>query len=217
MTMLTPTDDAKRLNSPPLQERPVNRAPRGLGQAGSLTGPALGRGWGLSAEYLALLKRRAAEMRKNPTEPEIRVWRILSRSQFEGHKFRRQSVVGRFIADFLCPQKALIVEVDGDTHDEVKDRLRDDILASRGYRVVRVTNHDVMTNLDGVAHVIAEALSAAPDRWDRPHPNPSPEGEGLRKGEPQASPSPSGEGLGVGPVSEKLPKRLGIDLEGSMG
>ena len=73
----------------------------------------------------------------------------LSNGQLSGHKFRRQSVIGRFIADFLCPQKALIVEVDGDTHDEAKDRLRDDILARQGFRVVRVTNDDVMTNMDG--------------------------------------------------------------------
>ncbi len=156
---LTPTEDARRLNSPPLQGR--------------------GRGWGLSAEYLALLQSRAAAMRRNPTEPERRLWGILSGSRFDGHKFRRQSVIGGFIADFLCPQKALIVEVDGDTHDETKDRLRDDQLAALGYRVVRVTNYDVMSNIDGVAHVIATALSATADRWVRPHPNPSPEGEGL--------------------------------------
>ena len=156
---LAPRDDARRLNSPPLQGR--------------------GRGWGLSAEYLALLQKRAAEMRRNPTEPERRVWRILSGSRLGDYKFRRQAVIESFIADFLCAQKALIVEVDGDTHDESKDRLRDDVLAERGYRVLRVTNHDVMTNLDGVAYVIGAALQQAPDRWARPHPNPSPEGEGL--------------------------------------
>jgi very-short-patch-repair endonuclease len=132
-----------------------------------------------------LLQKRAAEMRRNPTEPEKRVWGILSGSQLRDHKFRRQAVIGHFIADFLCAQKALIVEVDGDTHDDAKDRLRDDILAENGYRVVRVTNHDVMTNLDGVAQVIASALSAASNRWARPHPNPSPEGEGLDRGEAQ--------------------------------
>lgn len=156
---LTPSDDARRLNSPPLQGR--------------------GRGWGLSAEHLALFQKRAAEMRRNPTEPERRVWGILSGSQLGHHKFRRQAVVGCFIADFLCPQRALIVEVDGDTHDEAKDRLRDDVLAERGYRVLRVTNHDVMTNLDGVAYAIGAALQQASDRWARPHPTPFPEGEGL--------------------------------------
>ncbi len=159
--ILTPTDDAKRLNSPPLQGR--------------------GRGWGLSAGFIALLNERATEMRRNPTEPEKRVWRILSDAQLGGHKFRRQAVIAPYIADFLCPQKALIVEVDGDTHDEAKDRLRDDHLAERGYRVVRVTNLDVMSNIDGVAYAIGTALAEAPARWERPHPNPSPKGEGLEE------------------------------------
>jgi very-short-patch-repair endonuclease len=138
-----------------------------------------GLGWGLSVERLAELHKRATEMRRNPTEPEKRLWRHLSNSQLEGHKFRRQSVIGPFIADFLCPQKALIVEVDGDTHDAAKDRLRDDILAERGFDVLRVTNLDVMSNMDGAIQAIAGALNNAPDRWHMPHPNPSPEGEGL--------------------------------------
>jgi very-short-patch-repair endonuclease len=171
-----------------------------------------GLGWGLSVEQLRELHRRAAEMRRNPTEPEKRLWRHLSNGQLLGAKFRRQSVIGRFIADFLCPQKALIVEVDGDTHDEAKDRLRDDILASRGFRVVRVTNDDVMRNMDGVLQHILMALNAAPDRWNKPHPNPSPEGEGLEK--TQLHPSPSGEGRGVGAVIEHKPQ--GSSLEGSV-
>ncbi len=158
---LTPTDDAKRLNTPPLQGR--------------------GRGWGLTAERLAQLHERAAEMRRNPTEPEKRLWRVLSNGQVDGHKFRRQSAIGWFIADFLCPQKALIVEVDGDTHDATKDRLRDDVLADQGYRVLRVTNLDVMGNIEGVREAIRLALKEALPRWPRPHPNPSPEGEGLRE------------------------------------
>nr|WP_264940530.1 DUF559 domain-containing protein [Sphingomonas caeni] len=140
---------------------------------------------------------RAAEMRKNPTEPEKRVWRILSGSQMSGHKFRRQTVIPPFIADFLCPRSALIVEVDGDTHDGAKDRLRDDLMAQRGYRTVRVTNHDVMTNIDGVAYLIAEALAGTPMPVESPHPNPSPEGEGL-------------EGV-------EVQELLGISLEGSVG
>ncbi len=156
-----------------------------------------GKGWGLSVEQLRLLHERAAEMRRNPTEPEKRLWRHLSNGQLFGHKFRRQSVIGRFIADFLCPQRALIVEVDGDTHDAAKDRLRDDMLTGHGFRVVRVTNGDVMTNIDGVLAHIAEALSAAPMRWNKPHPNPSPEGEGLDAGAAQ--------------------KLLGVSLEGSVG
>ena len=168
--MLTLSDDARRLNTPPLQELaslvPQTR-PRGQ----------LGRGWGLSANTLAELHKRAAEMRRNPTEPEKRLWRHLSNSQLEGHKFRRQQVIGWFIADFACPSASLIVEVDGDTHDGAKDEVRDDALADHGYRVIRVTNLDVMHNLEGVLTLISEALRDSV----RPHPNPSPEGEGLKE------------------------------------
>ena len=152
---LSPTDTAKRLNTPPLQGR--------------------GRGWGIPAEKLAELKRHARHMRNNPTEPEKRLWRNLSNGQLEGFKFRRQQVIGYSIADFVCPAVKLVVEVDGDTHDEMKDRLRDDVLADFGYRVLRVSNADVMGNMDGVLTLILSKLR--PD--DSPHPNPSPEGEGL--------------------------------------
>jgi very-short-patch-repair endonuclease len=174
---LTPTEDAKRLNTPPLQGR--------------------GRGWGLTANAIAELHKRAAEMRRNPTEPEKRLWRMLSNGQLDGYKFRRQSVIGWFIADFLCPQRALIVEVDGDTHDAAKDRLRDDVLAGQGFRVLRVTNADVMGNIEGVHETIRRALQETSPRWPKPHPNPSPEGEGLETVEAQ--------------------KLLGISLEGSVG
>jgi len=143
------------------------------------------------------LHDRAANMRRNPTEPEKRLWRQLSNGQLGGFKFRRQSVIGWFIADFLCPQRALIVEVDGDTHDGAKDRLRDEVLAQDGFRVVRVTNLDVMANMEGVLQTILGALTAASARWERPHPNPSPEGEGL--------------------IAVEAQKLLGISLEGSVG
>jgi very-short-patch-repair endonuclease len=116
-------------------------------------------------------------MRSNPTEPEKRLWRHLSNGQLEGAKFRRQQVIGRFIADFVCASAKLIVEVDGDTHDAQADRARDEILAQQGYRTIRVTNRDAMANMDGVLQFIAEALRQA----ERPHPNPSPEGEGLKR------------------------------------
>ncbi|KUR77061.1 hypothetical protein AQZ50_11670 [Novosphingobium sp. Fuku2-ISO-50] len=104
-------------------------------------------------------------MRRNPTEPEKRLWRALSNGQIEGHKFRRQAVIGPYIADFLCPQKALIVEVDGETHDAEQDRQRDHALAGYGFTVLRVTNRDVMDNLDGVQRSVLAALRQAPDRW----------------------------------------------------
>ena len=140
-----------------------------------------GLGWGLSAEQIAWLHERAREMRRNPTEPEVRLWRNLSNSQLEGLKFRRQEVIGPFIADFMCPARALIIEVDGDTHDEGKDRLRDEELARFGFQVVRVSNLEVMRNMEGVLEVIQLAAVGRVSRHS-PHPNPSPEGEGLEEG-----------------------------------
>ena len=167
MRDLTPLDQALRLNSPPLQGR--------------------GRGWGLAAGRLAELDGFAREMRREPTEPEKRLWAKLSRSQLGGYKFRRQSVVGPFIVDFLCPQKALIVEVDGDTHAAGSDDRRDAALAVMGYQIIRISNQEVMRNIDGVCEAVLGALQRAPDRWASPHPNPSPEGEGLSLVEDQDS------------------------------
>tara|TARA_R110001599_G_scaffold245071_1_gene445311 strand:+ start:848 stop:1219 length:372 start_codon:yes stop_codon:yes gene_type:complete len=104
-------------------------------------------------------------MRRNPTEPEKRLWRHLSASQLAGHKFRRQAVIDYYIADFFCPHKKLIVEVDGDTHDIDSDFKRDDLLRSKGYRTVRFGNLDVMRNMDGVLLVLVEVLEETPDRW----------------------------------------------------
>ena len=163
-------DQAKQQNSPPLQGR--------------------GRGWGLSAGRIAELHGYAADMRREPTEPEKRLWRALSNRQLGGFKFRRQAQIGPFIADFLCPQKALIVEVDGETHDVDSDQPRNAALERLGCIVLHVTNHDVMRNIDGVCQAILGALEQAPDRWEKPHPNPSPEGEGLKEGSANL-PSPS--------------------------
>jgi len=131
----------------------------------------------------ATLLARARKMRINPTEPEKRLWRHLSASQLAGHKFRRQSVIDYYIADFFCPHKKLIVEVDGDTHDIDSDFKRDDRLRSKGYRTVRFGNLDVMGNMEGVLLALVGVLEETPDRWRLRQagttPNPSSEEEGL--------------------------------------
>ena len=125
------------------------------------------------------LLERARAMRRNPTEWEIRVWRHLSNSQL-GYKFRRQAVIFPYICDFFCPPKGLIVEIDGDTHDPEYDGRRDARLQERGFATCRFTNIDVRNNIEGVVTAIANSLQRRPDRWfGVPHPNPSPEGEGL--------------------------------------
>jgi very-short-patch-repair endonuclease len=113
-------------------------------------------------------------MRRELTEPERRLWHALRAGRFEGAKFRRQVVIGRYIADFACrTPKMLVVEVDGETHREAAayDGRRTADLQERGYDVIRFTNDDVMRNMDGVLSTIQRAL-------ERPlSPALSPEGE----------------------------------------
>jgi very-short-patch-repair endonuclease len=125
------------------------------------------------------LLNRAREMRRDPTEWEVRVWRHLSNSQL-GHKFRRQHVSFPYICDFFCPAKGLAIEIDGDTHDPVYDERRDANLARKGFLTLRFSNLEARDNLEGIVLTIANALRNRSDRWaGLPHPNPSPEGEGL--------------------------------------
>jgi very-short-patch-repair endonuclease len=120
----------------------------------------------------AELLKRAHEMRKNPTEPEIRLWRALSNSQLDGLKFRRQHVVfeAQAILDFFCPAIGLGIEVDGDTHDGPKDAHRDAKLAALGFTIIRFNNPDVMSNLAGVAETISATASTLSNRWHRTSP-----------------------------------------------
>ena len=124
----------------------------------------------------AYLVDRAKRLRQNGSPFEAKLWRHISRSQLGGYKFRRQHVIGTSIVDFFCPQKALIVEVDGDTHVAEKDEVRDRVNEHRGYATIRFTNEEVGKNIEGVLQRLLADLNELPDRW--PHPNPSPEGEG---------------------------------------
>lgn len=95
------------------------------------------------------LIERAKAMRRELTGPELKQWLELRAKCFEGAKFRRQVVIGRYIADFACRNPMLIVEVDGETHVDrgAADQQRTEFLQDRGYRVIRFTNADVSSNL----------------------------------------------------------------------
>jgi len=112
-----------------------------------------------------LLIERAKWMRANPTPAELRLWQALRARRFEHPKFRRQVVIGRYIADFACRTPIMmIIEVDGDSHDYQGqyDERRTRFLESRGYRLIRFTNDDVMKHLEGVLQVIAESAAIVP-------------------------------------------------------
>ena len=102
----------------------------------------------------------ARQMRREMTEPEKRLWFKLRAKRFRDIKFRKQKVIGRYIADFSCREPMLVIEIDGDTHgfQQDYDYVRSEYLNGQGYQVIRFTNLDVMENLDGVLTMIAEKV-----------------------------------------------------------
>ncbi|TMM50491.1 endonuclease domain-containing protein [Qipengyuania marisflavi] len=115
-------------------------------------------------------------MRKDLQESEMRMWLELRAGRFCGIKFRRQKVIGKFIADFASNDPKLVVELDGDTHTgrDTYDAARSRHLEDQGYRVVRFMNSDVIGNMDGVLERLTEVVV---DMGYSPLPTLSPEGE----------------------------------------
>ena len=106
--------------------------------------------------------RLARHLRRHMTEPELRLWTCLRHDV--AWKFRRQEPIGPYICDFVCYPKRLIVEADGIQHaDNPADTVRDAYLTGLGFRVLRVWNGEVMTDLDGVLEAIGAALDSQPD------------------------------------------------------
>jgi len=112
----------------------------------------------------------ARALRRDATNAERRLWQILRRKQVSGFRFRRQVTLSGFIADFVCLEARLVVEVDGATHSTeteiVRDLRRTAVLNREGFAVLRFTNDDVFQNLDGVAETIATKLTELRPRID---------------------------------------------------
>src|SRR5207244_13532843 len=151
--------------------------------------------------------QRAQELRANQNAAEQRVWSILRARRLAGLKFRRQHVLGKYIADFVCIPARLVVEIDGETHgddSQLSDAKRTEVIERAGYRVIRFWNDYVLNDSDGgVADTILEALrkSALPasekarlvNEGFVPSPRPSPlRGEGATPGSRGASSSARG-------------------------
>jgi len=101
------------------------------------------------------------QLRKTATPQEIILWSRLKRKQL-GYKFRRQHSIGRYIVDFYCPEKKLIIELDGWQHREENnfgyDKERTEFLESLGYKVIRFWNNEVNKNMESVILKIEESL-----------------------------------------------------------
>jgi len=121
-------------------------------------------------------KTAARRLRKQQTDAEAKLWSCLRRRRLKGLHFRRQSPIGPYVADFVCTDSRVIVELDGGQHTwrTDQDARRTEWLESQGYRVIRFWNNEVTNNIEGVLETIARIAVKTPP----PHPSPSEEGEG---------------------------------------
>ena len=123
-----------------------------------------------------MANERARELRKSMSDAERKLWHALRAKQVDGARFRRQHPIGRYVVDFVCLERRLVVEVDGGQHTEdahiADDTRRDQWLAAEGYRVLRVPTTHVHANIAGVLDTIWSALQELPSvRMSEDHPH----------------------------------------------
>jgi very-short-patch-repair endonuclease len=135
---------------------------------------------------------RCRNLRKNQTEAERKLWRILRNRQLAGVKFRRQFSVNRYILDFYSPEYRLGIEADGGQHYEDKGRKCDELrtreLSKLGVQILRFSDRDILKNVEGIYEIIQESIEKKKN--SPPHLSPLPRGE--RKSPPL---SPYGKGI----------------------
>jgi very-short-patch-repair endonuclease len=139
-----------------------------------------------------MANQRARELRNNATSAERRLWLQLRKLKATGFKFRRQMPIDPFIVDFACLRYRLIIEADGATHgtdsEIAYDARRQSYLEHQGFKVLRFSNDDVVTKIEGLMDVVVSALEGMGDagRYSprvpvpprAPTPGPSPQGGG---------------------------------------
>jgi very-short-patch-repair endonuclease len=122
-------------------------------------------------------RNRAKQLRQTMTRAETLLWRYLKANRVDGLGFRRQTPIRNYIVDFVCMSARLIVELDSESHDFADqhnaDQRRDAFFMSEGFQVLRFTNYQVMSNLEGVVETIRQAAasraSGSPPSLPLPH------------------------------------------------
>ncbi len=132
--------------------------------------------------YNGSLQPYANRLRKEMTKAEACLWKYALRaSKRKGYGFRRQRPVLNFIADFMCKELKLIIEVDGISHSwnetVQKDRVKVEMLRNAGFEIIRFTDEDVLKNINGVTEVIDFKIDEIEKVLGLPPPNPLHEGE----------------------------------------
>jgi very-short-patch-repair endonuclease len=139
--------------------------------------PLAGEGWGEGVSSMGLsmvdpdhpdwkvppkLRANARALRRNSTDAERILWSELRAGRLNGVNFRRQVPIENYIADFVCHAAKLVIELDGGQHfsdeGERADERRSAVIEAKSFKVLRFSNHDVMTNRVGVLETIATAI-----------------------------------------------------------
>ncbi|TAL30762.1 MAG: endonuclease domain-containing protein [Alphaproteobacteria bacterium] len=115
-----------------------------------------------ATKHLRKKKRPVAlRLRQDSTDAEMVFWQKVRSRQLQGFKFKRQIPIGAYIVDFLCPERGLVVEIDGGQHnDSLRDKVRDEYLATQNLKVIRFWNNDVLSNINGVLLKLTEELDS---------------------------------------------------------
>ena len=112
--------------------------------------------------FYSLLKEFSLKHRSNPTQAEDVLWNLLKSKKLEDYKFRRQHIIDRFIADFVCLKEKLIIEIDGLIHqlpeNQISDQQRTKVLNRLGFEVIRFTNDQVVHETNDTLSNILSAL-----------------------------------------------------------
>ncbi|MCA0035334.1 endonuclease domain-containing protein [Mesorhizobium sp. B263B2A] len=109
----------------------------------------------------------ARSLRRDMTEAEGKLWQELRDRRLDRIKFRRQMPIGKYVADFVCPEAGLIIEIDGSQHaDSDTDRIRKRELEAKGFRILRFWNDDVLRDMNAVCDtIIAYARDKSLQPW----------------------------------------------------
>jgi len=112
------------------------------------------------------LKERARELRKNSTLAEVLFWNVVKNKQICGLDFDRQRIIGNYIVDFFCGELNLVIEIDGESHDNKQeyDQARDDYLASWDLNIWHISDIDVKRNMNAIIQQLKEYCETTPAR-----------------------------------------------------
>ncbi|MBQ8460438.1 DUF2817 domain-containing protein [bacterium] len=119
-----------------------------------------GRGNIAKHHYANYMISHAKELRNNATIHEQILWKYLKQHKFMNLKFRRQQPIGNYIVDFVCCSPKIIIELDGSQHIENKnyDEQRDKYLSDLGFKIIRIWNNDIISNIEGVLSFIKQEI-----------------------------------------------------------